>query len=94
LVVNVDESFTPFWMKGTLIDICKAADRGSLPRDEFAWKRLGKELHGLRVKARHSGISYRVFGFSPRGARETKFKDNESGETLSVADYMQRTYGI
>lgn len=94
LSVNVDESFTPFWKQGTLIDLCKDAGRGSLPRDEFGWRRLGKDLHSLRVRATHSGISYRVFGFSPKGAGQTTFKDNDSGNMVSVADYMRTAYGV
>jgi eukaryotic translation initiation factor 2C len=94
LAVNVDESFTPFWMQASLVELCKAAGRGGLPRDEYAWRRLGKDLHSLRVRARHTGICYRVFGFSPRGAGETMFKGGDNGEMLSVAQYMVNAYGL
>lgn len=93
LTVNVDESFTPFWMSGTLQDVCAKANGGRLPTDFRGWRRLGKDMHSLRVRATHTKMTYRVFGFSERSAAETTFKDKDSGQTINIAEYMQRTYG-
>jgi eukaryotic translation initiation factor 2C len=92
LAVNVDESFTPFWMQGSALELVKATNRGQLPRDAMGWRRAGKELHSVRVKAQHTGISYRVFGFSPQGADRTMFRDR-AGTQVSVAAYMLSEYG-
>lgn len=94
LTVNVDESFTPFWANGSLLDLCKSANGGRLPLNDFQWKKLGKDLHSVRVKARHTNISYRVFGFSPNGADRCFFKDNTTNENVSVADYVFKQYGV
>lgn len=94
LAVNVEESFTPFWQEGTLLEMCKAAGRGRLPHDGFGWQRLGKDLHSLRVRATHNNISYRVFGFSPKGANQTMFEDHDSGRMISVQEYMNTAYGV
>lgn len=93
LAVNVDESFTPFYMKGTLYDVCSKANGGRLPGNFRDWRRLGKDLHSLRVRARHTKMTYRLFGFSDKGADQTMFKD-DSNRQISVATYMQKTYAI
>lgn len=94
LTVNVDESFTPFWSNGSLVDLCAKANGGRLPMNDFQWKKLGKDLHSVRVRARHTNITYRVFGFSPNGADRCFFNDSASGENVSVASYVFKQYGV
>jgi eukaryotic translation initiation factor 2C len=97
LAVNVDESYTPFWKDGSLLQLCAtAAQRGTLPqpRDAIGWKTLGKTLLGLRVRASHTGITYRVCGFSPAPASATTFPDRVTGKNISVAQYMEKEYGV
>jgi eukaryotic translation initiation factor 2C len=97
LAVNVDESFTPFWKETDLMSLLKAANpRGmNLPgiNDVAAWRALGKDLHGLRVYAPHTGISYRVFGFSPKSAASTTFAD-KTGNRVSIVSYMRSEYSF
>jgi eukaryotic translation initiation factor 2C len=93
LAVNVDQSFTPFWEEVSLMKLCESAAGGRLPPagNTGAWRALGKDLHSLRVTAPHTGISYRVFGFSSLPANQIFFKDKD-GVRTSVAAYMYSAY--
>lgn len=94
LLVNVDESFSPFWMEGSLMELCKKANNNRLPNSPRDWKRLGKEFHSLKVRHPQSNRSYRVFGFSDYDAEQTKFKNAETGKMVSVADHFLKTHSV
>lgn len=92
--VNVDESFTAFYMNGTLYDVCAKANGGRLPTNARDWRRLGRDILSLRVRNSYNRLTYRVFGFTDKGADETRVIDKAKNVQVTVADYMQSTYGV
>lgn len=96
LVVNLEESFKPFWQESSLAELCRSANRSELPhpQDEAGWKVIARKLQGVQVRAIHTGIRYRVHGFSTAGASRIYFQDGESGVRLSVTDYMEKQYQL
>ncbi|CAN8071716.1 unnamed protein product [Agarophyton chilense] len=96
LVVNMDESFTAFWNRGgrPLSDLILDANDGQALRcnDSRALRNVAQKLKGLKVKAGHTGIVYRVHGFSERGADRITF-DSE-GRRVSVSQYFHDAYNM
>ncbi|KAI0564492.1 Protein argonaute 3 [Gracilaria domingensis] len=96
LLVNMDESFTAFWNKGRkpLASLLSDAnDRRELScRDGRALRDVAQRLKGLKVKAMHTGIVYRVYGFSDRGADRITF--DSDGRRVSITQYFADQYGI
>lgn len=94
-LINMDESRTPFWGKGgrPLMELLKAMRMDRLT-EAATRKQAGKLLFGLKVKATHSGMTYRVQGFSAKGAAEHVFYDEQSGNQISVVQYFRSKYGV
>ncbi len=94
LLVNMDESRTPFWGLGgqplmNLISECNLRVEARNAREN---KRAGKLLYGLKVKASHNKIVYRIHGFSVNSANESTFVSAEN-QKVSVSQYIRSTYG-
>lgn len=98
LIVNIDESRTAFWNGGgTPLEDFVARVNGGQPLkcgDQFRLKDVGKKLDGLKVRAAHSKITYRVHGFSTKGANQITFMDASVGREVSVAEYFQNHYNV
>lgn len=95
LVLNLDESFTAFWnFSGRpLMELVRSSNKGRDPwHNQQALKRIATELKMLKVRALHTGITYKVYGFSNTSADRLTFVDHKSGRTLSVAEYFTNTY--
>lgn len=96
LVANIDESFTPFWGSGgsplrTLMDKMRIILDPANPRET---ERASKLLRGLKVKARHSNITYRICGFSDRGPDNIEFYDERSNQRLTITQYFKQKYSV
>ena len=94
LVINMDESRTPFWSHGgqPLLSLLEACGCRVQARNTRENKRAGKLLFGLKVKANHNKIVYRIHGFSSTSANESTFTTAEN-EKLSVSQYIRKAYG-
>lgn len=96
LLINLDESYTAFWNRGgePLINLVRDANNGRdlNPKDPRAVRSITSTLKGLKVRAVHTGITYRVFGFSSKGAGQITFEVD--GERKTIADYFHSAYGI
>lgn len=98
LVVNMDESFTAFWNKGghPLAELAKVANNGHelTCRDSRALRDVAQKLKALKVRAIHTGITYRVHGFSSKGADSILFDSERKGRKISISEYFADTYNI
>lgn len=98
LLLNMDESRTPFWDKGgrPLADIIKDVNRGQPVRagNDRANKEVTKILQGLKVKAIHTNITYRLHGFSRSPASQHTFFDETHGRDITVKQYLLNTYNV
>lgn len=98
LVVNLDESFSAFWNKGgrPLMDLVfEANERHELRSDDTRRLReVGQRLKSLKVRAIHTKITYKVHGFSNKGADRIFFKSSTDDRQVSISDYFKDTYGI
>lgn len=98
LVLNVDESFTAFWNRGgrPLMDLIRDANDGReiSCHDNRALKEMTQKFKALRVRASHTKISYKVHGFSNRGADRITFESTNDGRRVSIKDYFFSAYGI
>lgn len=98
LVVNLDESYSAFWNKGgrPLAELVyEANERHELRCDDR--RRLSEVAHklkALKVRAYHTKITYKVHGFSEKGADRIFFKSSSGDRQVSIADYFKDTYGI
>ncbi|CAN8067705.1 unnamed protein product [Agarophyton chilense] len=96
LLVNIDESCTAFWNQGRkpLIDLIRDATDGRelQCRDGRGLREIGQKLKLLKVKASHTGIVYRVHGFSDRGADRITFESD--GRKVSISQYFVETYNM
>lgn len=96
LLVNMDESFTGFWNRGgqPLTKLIMDANDGQelQCRDSRALRFVTSKLRGLKVKAVHTGIVYRVHGFSDRGADRITF--DSDGRRISISQYFSDQYNI
>eukprot|EP00177_Eucheuma_denticulatum_P005581 GFKZ01010145.1.p1 GENE.GFKZ01010145.1~~GFKZ01010145.1.p1 ORF type:complete len:937 (+),score=121.83 GFKZ01010145.1:607-3417(+) len=98
LVLNVDESFTAFWNRGgrPLMDLIRDANDGReiSCQDNRALKDMAQKFKALRIRASHTRITYKVHGFSNRGADRITFESSEDGRRVSIKDYFYSAYGI
>lgn len=98
LVVNLDESFTAFWNKGgrPLSELVRDANDGRdlSCSDNRGLRDVAAKLKALKVKATHTGITYKVHGFSNKGADHIYFQSPSEGRQISIADYFHSTYNI
>jgi len=96
LLINMDESRTPFWSCGNkpLRDLVTELRCNIYSGDRRENKRAAKAMFGLKVRATHTRITYRVHGFSEKSAQEETFFDAEANKTVSVADYLKHKYGV
>ena len=95
-LINLDESYTAFWKRGgrRLVDLVRDANDGRdlNASDNRALRDVSSKLKLLKVRADHSGITYRVHGFSNKGADRIVF--DSDGRKISIADYFHNTYNI
>lgn len=98
LLLNMDESRTPFWDKGgkPLEKLIAEVNRGQPVRagNDRANKEVAKMLYGLKVRAGHTKITYRVHGFSKDPASRHSFFDEKAGKNVTVEQYLHTTYNI
>ncbi|KAI0558492.1 Protein argonaute 3 [Gracilaria domingensis] len=96
LLVNMDESATAFWNQGRkpLAQLVRDANdrRGLSCAHPRSLQQVARKLKGLKVKAIHTGIVYRLYGFSNRGADRITFESE--GYQVSITEYLANTYGI
>lgn len=96
LLINLDESYTAFWNRGgePLTALIRDANSGRDVdvRDSRSLRDVTAVIKGLRVRAVHTGITYRVHALSSRSADNITFDAN--GHKVSIADYFHRHYGI
>ncbi len=99
-LVNIDQSYSPFWSYGESlvnllsecrIDFGRALSQGRL---EAECRRAKKLFEGLKVRTRVHNIPYRIHGFDPRGANQIEFEDPaDASKRITVAAYFERKYG-
>ncbi len=98
LLVNMDESRTPFWEGGEepLSALIVKMNRGQMisTRDHRNCQMVAKMLSGLKVRASHNKIAYRVHGFSKRGADDSTFYDEAQKREVSVTQYFNQAHNI
>lgn len=98
LVVNLDESFTAFWNKGgrPLMELIRDSNDGRelSTSDGRALRDVASKLKALKVRAVHTGITYKVHGFSNKGADRIVFDSVAEGRKVSIAEYFHSTYNI
>lgn len=98
LVVNLDESFTAFWDGGgrPLADLVQKANGGRELRcdDSRGLREMSTKLKALKVRAQHTRITYRVHGFSSKGANHIMFDSATHGRRVSITEYFMDTYNI
>lgn len=98
LVVNLDESFTAFWNKGgrSLIELVQDANGGEplSTNDHRGLRDVSIKLKALKVRAIHTRITYKVHGFSNRGANAITFDSQTEKRRISISDYFHSAYGI
>lgn len=98
LVVNLDESFTAFWNKGgrPFMELIREAnDRRDLScGDNRGLRDVAQRLKTLKVRANHTGITYKVHGFSNKGADRITFESETHGRRVSITEYFASTYNI
>lgn len=106
LVLNIDESCTAFWdgQSKNLLDLVKRrisieelSNARFESRQEIC-RMLENEFCSLKVRARQTGFSYRVHGFSVQRANEIMFsakdRDDCPAYETNVADYFERRYSV
>lgn len=98
LIVNLDESFTAFWNRGgrPLMDLIRDANDGRelSTSDGRGLRDVSTKLKALKVRAVHTGITYKVHGFSNKGADRIMFDSASEGRKVSIAEYFHSTYNI
>eukprot|EP00644_Phytophthora_capsici_P007207 jgi/Phyca11/566737/estExt2_Genewise1.C_PHYCAscaffold_220354 len=98
LLMNVDQAATVFYEPGELMKIVLAALNARSPTEihnlpERDMRNLARALRKLEVVPTHRKDRKRpIFGISPDRADQTKV--DIKGETMSVADYFSRKYGV
>lgn len=94
LLINMDESRTPFWSCGgrPLSALLDEMNMRVSTSDPVGNKRVARLLAGLKVRADHNKITYRVHGFSDKGADEITFHDEQMGRMVSVREYFYHKY--
>lgn len=96
LLVNLDESFTAFWNRGgePLMSLMQDGNDNRVPRadDGRAFNQLAMKLKNLKIRARHTGITYKFHGFTRQSADNITF-DSDKGK-VSISEYFARNYNI
>lgn len=97
VLLNMDESRSPFWATGTnkyLFELIQEMGLRVRPNDDRGNRKVAKILNGLKVQNTETKIAYRVHGFSRKSAFEESFFDAEVNSTVTVAEYVRRKYGV
>lgn len=98
LVLNMDQSCTAFWNYGgqDLLALIRTANgnRDLYANAEPRYMRLvSTAIKGVRVRAKHTGITYRVYGMSPKSADSFSFTTQE-GKSVTISQYFASQYNI
>lgn len=96
-MVNFDESFTAFWNCGgrPLLELIRSANdnRDISCGDRRGIQNLTQRLKLLKVRTTHSGVTYKVHGFTDRNADEITFTNSE-GRVTSINQYFSQVYRV
>lgn len=83
LTLHFSESVTPFWMKGSLLELVKQVNAGTMPlaSDWNTWRVIGKELRDVRVRNRCTNQTVQIFvpAPAPEGLRRRGEKRKSDG---------------